>query len=116
MHIKMLASDSFEGRRPFTIGETRTVDYIQSMFAKLNLEPANGNSYIQKVPMVEITVTADPTMEVQAANGHLNCKIRTDYVVSTWQTDSVIDLNNDEVIFAGFGVVAPNITGTIMQA
>src|SRR5450432_2847911 len=65
MHIKMLASDSFEGRRPFTIGETRTVDYIQSIFAGLKLEPANGSSYIQKVPMVEITVTPDLVMKVQ---------------------------------------------------
>lgn len=106
-HIKMLASDSFQGRRPFTIGETRTIDYIQSVFAKLKLEPANGDSYFQKVPMVEITVTPDPVMKVQSANGRFNLASHTDYVMSTRETDSVISLSNDEVIFAGFGIVAP---------
>jgi hypothetical protein len=26
--IRILASDSFQGRRPFTAGETRTIDYL----------------------------------------------------------------------------------------
>lgn len=106
-HIKMLASDSFEGRRPFTIGETRTVDYMQTMFAAMKLEPANGNSYTQKVPMVEISVTPGADMKVQSPKGNFNLISRKDYVVSTQETDSVISLNNDEVIFAGYGVVAP---------
>ena len=28
-HIKMLASDSFQGRKPFSAGETKAVEYIQ---------------------------------------------------------------------------------------
>ncbi len=107
MHIKMLASDSFEGRRPFTVGETRTVDYMQAMFAAMKLEPANGSSYTQKVPMVEISVTPGADMKVQSPKGNFSLVSRTDYVVSTQQTDSVISLNNDEVVFAGFGIVAP---------
>jgi uncharacterized membrane protein YbjE (DUF340 family) len=31
-HIKILASDSFQGRKPFSAGETKAVDYIQSTF------------------------------------------------------------------------------------
>ena len=54
-HIIALASDEFQGRRPFTAGETRTVDYLSKSFANLGLEPGNGNSYFQDVPMVEIT-------------------------------------------------------------
>lgn len=106
-HLKKLASDSFEGRRPFTRGETRTVDYIRSVLAKLNVEPGNGKSYMQNVPMVEISVTPDPVMKVQSVNGSFTLQNRNDYVVATRQTKPVISLNNDEVIFAGFGVVAP---------
>ena len=54
-HIIILASDSFQGRKPFTLGETRTVDYLQNQFRSLGLESGNGNSYLQEVPMVEIT-------------------------------------------------------------
>src|SRR4026207_1109412 len=53
-HIITLASDEFQGRRPFTAGETRTVDYLSKSFANLGLEPSNGSSYFQDVPLVEI--------------------------------------------------------------
>ena len=59
-HIIVLASDSFQGRKPFTLGETRTLDYLQNQFRSLGLEPGNGNSYLQEVPMVEITPICDP--------------------------------------------------------
>jgi Zn-dependent M28 family amino/carboxypeptidase len=106
-HIQVLASDSFMGRRPFTIGEERTVAYMQSSFARLGLEPGNGDSYLQEVPLVDITVHADSNMNVQGPKGSLELKNVTDYVLSTERTDSVISLNNDELVFAGYGVVAP---------
>ena len=106
-HIKMLASDSFQGRRPFSLGETRTVDYLQNQFKQMGLEAGNGESYIQDVPLVEITPKADAVMKVQSAKGNFELKNLTDFVVSTQITDSLISLNNEEVIFAGYGVVAP---------
>ena len=34
-HIKVLASDEFEGRKPFSPGETKTINYLKSEFEKL---------------------------------------------------------------------------------
>src|SRR5262245_10317310 len=53
-YIKSLASDELEGRRPFTSGEKKTLDYLEEQFKALGLEPGNGTSYLQEVPMVEI--------------------------------------------------------------
>ncbi len=106
-HIRVLSSDSFMGRRPFTIGEERTVAYMSSSFARLGLEPANGNSYIQDVPLVDITVNADPVMKVQGAKNAFELKNIDDYVLATERTDSALSLSNDEVVFVGYGVVAP---------
>ena len=106
-HIIVLASDSFQGRKPFTLGETRTVDYLKNQFHSLGIEPGNGNSYLQEVPMVEITPTADPQMKVEYAKGRFDLNRATDYVLSTENTDSVISLDKSELIFAGYGVVAP---------
>jgi len=106
-NIKILASDSFEGRKPFSPGETKTVDYLQHAFINLGLEPGNGNSYLQDVPMVEITPTADAVMKVQSLKGNFDLKRTDDFVVSTQNTDSAISLNNDDLVFAGYGVVAP---------
>src|SRR5664279_1328657 len=106
-HIIMLASDSFQGRKPFTLGETRTLDYLQSQFRSLGLEPGNGNSYFQEVPMVNITVDPDSIMEVTTAKTTFSLKRFQDFVIITETTDSVVSLDRDELVFAGYGVVAP---------
>ncbi|MEJ7767421.1 MAG: M28 family metallopeptidase [Chitinophagaceae bacterium] len=106
-HIAMLASDSFEGRKPFTAGETKTIDYLQRQFAYSGLEPGNGQSFLQEVPMVNLATQASPTMEVQSAQGNFQLKGFDDYVIWTDKTDSVVKLNNEEVVFAGYGVVSP---------
>ena len=35
-HIKVLASDEFQGRRPFTTGEEKATNYLASEFKKLH--------------------------------------------------------------------------------
>jgi len=106
-HIQVLASDSFGGRKPFSAGEAKTVAYMQNSFTRLGLEPGNGNSYLQDVPMVLITPDADAVMKVQSPKGKFDLKKTDDFVLSTENTDSIISLNNDELVFAGYGVVAP---------
>lgn len=106
-HVSVLASDSFMGRKPFTQGETLTIDYLQKQFAAAGLEPGNGNSYLQEVPMVNIHTTAAPTMEVSSAKGKFNLKAPDDYVIWTEKTDPEITIKDADLVFAGFGVVAP---------
>ena len=106
-HIKVLASDEFMGRRPFSPGEEKTVAYMQQTFTRLGLEPGNGNSYIQEVPLVDITVNADPIIKGHGEKGNFELKNVEDYILATELTDSVIKLDNDEVVFTGYGVVAP---------
>src|SRR5947207_8074675 len=52
-HIRILASDEFEGRAPETAGEEKTVQYLTWQFKKLGLQPGNPDgTYVQKVPLV----------------------------------------------------------------
>ena len=106
-HISVLASDSFMGRKPFTEGEKRTISYLQKEFAAAGLEPGNGNSFLQEVPMVNIRATAAPSMQVQSAKGKFTLKAFDDYIIWTDKTDTSISLDNAELVFAGYGVVAP---------
>jgi Zn-dependent M28 family amino/carboxypeptidase len=106
-HIRVLASDSFQGRRPFTAGEDRTVDYLTKSFTELGLEPGNGNAYTQDVPLVEISPVGTPVMKVQSPKGNFELKNLNDFVIWTERPDSVASLDRNDVVFAGFGVVAP---------
>jgi hypothetical protein len=106
-NIMVLASDSFMGRKPFTEGETKTVAFLEEKFAALGLEPGNGNSYVQEVPMVSIATESDPYMQVQSSKGSSRLKFFDEYGFWTQKTDSVISIDNAELVFAGYGVVAP---------
>lgn len=106
-HISVLASDDFMGRKPFTEGETKTVAYLQEQFKQMGLEPGNGDSFIQEVPMANILAMAAPSMQVKSAKGTFNLKAFDDYIIWTDKTDSSISLNNADLVFAGYGVVAP---------
>ncbi|RYY11768.1 MAG: DUF3078 domain-containing protein, partial [Chitinophagaceae bacterium] len=92
---------------PFTEGETKTISYLGNQFKQLGLEPGNGESYLQEVPMVNILATAAPSMQVKTAGSSFNLKAYDDYVIWTDKTDSSITLADAELVFAGFGVVAP---------
>src|SRR6478736_879830 len=106
-HIAVLASDSFMGRKPFTLGETKTINYLQEEFKSAGFEPGNGNSYFQEVPMVNLLATAAPSMQVQSPKGIFNLKALEDYIIWTDKPDSNVVLDKSELIFAGYGVVAP---------
>lgn len=106
-HISVLASDSLMGRMPFTAGETKTVDYIQRQFVAMGLEPGNGDSYLQSVPLVNIQATAAPVMDVFAGTNKFSLKAFDDYVIWTDKTDPSQKFDKSEVVFAGYGVVAP---------
>src|SRR5574343_206048 len=106
-HIAVLASDYYMGRKPFTEGETKTVNYLVEQFRQLGLEPGNGDSYIQSVPMANILATAAPAMQVNSIKGSFTLKAFDDYIIWTDKTDSSFSLENTELVFAGYGVVAP---------
>lgn len=106
-HLKTLASDEFMGRLPFSEGERKTLAYMEEQFRNIGLEPGNGSSYLQEVPMVEITATPAPTMSVQSRKGNFTLEGFKDYVLWTERTDEHIELKNEDLVFAGFGIVAP---------
>ena len=107
-HIAQLASDDFFGRKPFTKGDTLTVNYIEQEFKALGLEPGNDDSYFQEVPMVEITsIPANPILNFAGKNSSIRVKNLDDYVIGTRRLKETTRVDQTELVFAGFGIVAP---------
>jgi len=105
-HIKVLASDEYEGRGPGTAGEQKTVDYLIQQFKSLGLQPGNPDgTYIQNVPLVGFT--AKPAVSFAAKDQRIDLKFPTDTVV--WSRHFVDDLKVEDspIVFVGYGVVAP---------
>lgn len=101
--LKTLASDEFEGRLPTTEGERKTLEYLTSEFKRMGLQPGNGDSFLQEVALMEIT--ADPNMVMTIGDNAFVYK--TDMVASSKREQSVVSLENSELVFVGYGVNAP---------
>ncbi len=106
-YLKELASDDLKGRMPFTDGETRTIAYLEKQFKDLDLLPGNKGSYVQQVPMVAITCDPQERMTINAPDNSFSLDGFKDYVLWTRRTDANIDVQNEELVFAGFGITAP---------
>lgn len=105
--VKTLSSDEFEGRMPFTEGETKTINYIKEQFESIGLEPGNGDSYFQEVPLVETTSSPMKELVFKGKGGEVSFKLLEEFVMGSRQVKESVTVNNSELIFAGFGIVAP---------
>ena len=101
--LKVLSSDEFEGRLPTTEGEKKTIEYLVSEFTKAGLKPGNGDSFLQKVALMEITADPDMTMTI----GDNNFAYKEQMVASSKREQSSVSLENSELVFVGYGVNAP---------
>lgn len=106
-HLVTLSSDDFQGRKPFTEGEIKTTNYLKNQFESYGLEPGNGESYFQEVPMVELTATPSSTMIVEGNGNRVELNVLEDFVAYTEQVVDEVSLDASELVFAGYGVVAP---------
>jgi Zn-dependent M28 family amino/carboxypeptidase len=105
--IKVLSSDEFEGRGPSTIGEEKTLRFLKDKFEKLGLEPGNGTSYFQEIPLTEIVSRPVGDLAVIGGNASGSFRFRDEYVASTMRAVERSGLDGSEMIFVGYGIVAP---------
>lgn len=107
-HIRVLANDSLLGRQPGSLGEDKTVAYLESQFTTLGIAPGNTDgTFIQKVPLVAITVSNAPSMTFAKGSTTRSLKWRDDFVAWTKHVAPTATLNKSELVFVGYGTEAP---------
>ena len=105
-HIKVLASDEFEGRAPGTKGEDLSVRYITDQFKKIGLKPGNPDgTYTQEVPLAGIK--SEPRMSFLIGDKAMDLKYPDDFVASSARLQPEIRIEKSDLVFVGYGVVAP---------
>ena len=105
-HIKVLASDEFEGRAPGTKGEELSVKYISDQFKQIGLKPGNPDgTYTQEVPLAGIK--SEPRMSFMTGDKTTDLKYPDDFVASSARLQPEIKIDKSDVVFVGYGVVAP---------
>ena len=105
--IKVLSSDKFEGRAPGSAGEALTVSYLEQAIPGTSASrpetPTARTS--QPVPMVGITSSAALSFDVGGKT--LTPQVLNEFVAVSRHEEAQVDVKDSEVVFVGYGVVAP---------
>ena len=105
-HIRILSSDEFEGRAPATPGEQKTVDYLVNACRAMKLAPGNPDgTYLQKVALWGIT-PVDGKLSIKVGGSDFPLAPE-DARISSQLPKSAITIPESAIVFAGYGVVAP---------
>ena len=118
-YTRELADDSMLGRAPAGPGELPTLEYLQTAYKRIGLEPAgnsalpggpaNSPNFFQRVGLV--TITADPSTAYLSFVGtpeaaQLKINSGEDFVTWTTTPQDMVDIAGG-LIFVGYGVNAP---------
>ncbi len=101
-HVKILASDAFMGRKPFTEGGIKTTQYLKEAFTEIGLQ-----SSFQEVPLIQVTGKPSATFQIKDQKRVLSLDLNTEFVAFSKVQQEEILLNNADLVFAGYGIVAP---------
>jgi Zn-dependent M28 family amino/carboxypeptidase len=105
-HTKVLSGDEYEGRGPGTKGEELTVKYLTEQYQRLGLKPGNPDgTYVQKVPLAGLTATTSASFSVGGKT--IDLKFPADYVSVSRRFVPESKVENSDLVFVGYGVVAP---------
>ena len=106
--IKHMSSDEFEGRQPGSKGEQLTVEYLTTELKNIGLQPGNPDgSWTQKVSLVGLTPQPASGFIVKKGATTKEFNINKDVVVMSKHVAEDVKLENSELVFAGYGVQAP---------
>lgn len=102
-----LSSDKFDGRMPGTEGEELTVALLTERFEAAGLEPGNNGSWVQDVPLVEITGKNFAPLTITNGETDMLFDFGSEWVGVTYREDAQTQLANSELVFVGYGINAP---------
>lgn len=102
-----LASDAFEGRKPGTDGEAKTLVFLEKAFAEAGLKPGGPQGWLQPVALGERTA-AGPARFVIATDGR-PLDLGADVLLSGRRADEALKA---PVAYGGYGTQAPQGPGS----
>ena len=106
--ISTIGSDRFGGRKPMTRFEDTTINYLASEMEKAGLQPAFNGSWFQEVEMISSTIHPEGNCFSFHSDGSgTDLQYPDDLIFWTARATDRIDLKDCGVVFAGFGIEAP---------
>ncbi len=109
-HVEFLADDLMEGREAGTRGYDLAAHYVAAVLKSAGLKPAaDDGSYFQRVPLRKSTLASSSlTLTSKSGGAAIEITIPDEGVVLSNHNVANVNVSGD-VVFAGYGVTAPEI-------
>lgn len=106
--IALFSDNVMEGRAPGTPGGLRASDWLAGEMARVGLDPMPGGSYFQSVPLVVSTLDPEASaLSITGPEGERTLSYGDEAVYWTKRPDTEISFEASELVFIGYGAVAP---------
>lgn len=107
-HVRVLASDEFEGRAPATPGEEKTIAYVIDELKKAGVQPGGEQgTWTQDVPLVRAQVDGAVTSSVTLGGTVQPLVNGDDVVLQSLSPVDRVDIVDAPLVFVGYGITAP---------
>ncbi len=107
-HVRILASDEFEGRAPASAGEQRTVDYLIAEFGKAGLQPGGSDGgWVQLVPLVRAQVEGPVRASLRLKGKTRALANGEDVTLQSLRPQQRVTVDKAPLVFVGYGIDAP---------
>ena len=112
-HVRVLASDQFEGREPNSAGEVKTVNYLIAQFKAAGLQPGGTlvdgkRGWTQDVPLGRFEIKGPVKVSVSDSAGSTQFEQGREIAIrAAMNGEKSIDIRNAPLVFVGYGASAP---------
>lgn len=107
-HVRILASDAFEGRAPATPGEEKTLAYLIDAFKQAGVQPGGEDGgWTQAVPLVRVQVQGPVAATLRMGGQAQALANGEDVVLQSLSPVERVSLHEAPLVFVGYGVSAP---------
>lgn len=107
-HVRVLASDAFEGRAPATPGEEKTIAYVADALKKAGVQPGGERgAWTQDVPLVRAQVEGAVTASLRVGGQTQVLANGDDVVLQSLSPVDRVALVDAPLVFVGYGITAP---------
>lgn len=109
-HIRFLSDDLLEGRAPSTRGDKLAQAYIATQMEAFGLDPGgDAGTYIQHFPILSLTPDPSMAVTIRSKDSTIALIYGEEFVGFAGRQLPRIDVTDAEMIFVGYGIVAPQL-------
>lgn len=107
--VRVISDDSFEGRYPGTPGERLTLEWLQAQYEALGLEPGGPEGqWLQPVDLRRYAPVRDFSATWAGPGGAGGALVKGESLnLRSAANDGRAQIAGAELVFAGYGIVAP---------